>query len=35
MMPDEAARERLHFTPSVSGDQLQLLQELWSEARSR
>ncbi|HSP57764.1 MAG TPA: spermidine/putrescine ABC transporter substrate-binding protein [Halomonas sp.] len=35
VMPDEAARERLHFTPSVSGDQLQLLQELWSEARSR
>lgn len=35
VMPDEAARERLHFTPSVSGEQLQLLQELWSEARSR
>ncbi|MCA1791181.1 MAG: spermidine/putrescine ABC transporter substrate-binding protein [Thioalkalivibrio sp.] len=35
VMPDKAERERLHFTPSVSGDQLQLLQELWSEARSR
>lgn len=35
VMPDAADRARLHFTPSVSGEQLQLLQELWSEARSR
>ncbi|WP_300272001.1 spermidine/putrescine ABC transporter substrate-binding protein [Halomonas sp.] len=35
VMPDAAARERLHFTPSVSGEQLELLQELWNEARSR
>lgn len=35
VMPDTADRARLHFTPSVGGDQLQLLQELWSEARSR
>ncbi|PRY73484.1 ABC transporter substrate-binding protein [Halomonas ventosae] len=35
VMPDAAARERLHFTPSVSGEELELLQELWSEARSR
>lgn len=35
VMPDDKARERLHFTPSVSGEELELLQELWSEARSR
>ncbi|WP_108447112.1 ABC transporter substrate-binding protein [Halomonas denitrificans] len=35
VMPDEADRARLRFTPSVSGEELQLLQELWSEARSR
>ena len=35
VMPDPAARERLHFTPSVSGEELELLQELWNEARSR
>ncbi|WP_043526894.1 ABC transporter substrate-binding protein [Litchfieldella xinjiangensis] len=35
VMPDEQTRQRLVSTPSVSGEQLQLLQELWNEARSR
>ena len=35
VMPSADARERLRFTPSVSGEQLELLQELWNEARSR
>ncbi|MDR5867653.1 ABC transporter substrate-binding protein [Halomonas koreensis] len=35
VMPDAATREHLSLTPSVGGDQLQMLQQLWSEARSR
>ncbi|MGQ7247666.1 ABC transporter substrate-binding protein [Halomonas sp. V046] len=35
VMPDEQTRERLSFTPTVEGEQLELLQQLWSEARSR
>ncbi|NRB54897.1 MAG: spermidine/putrescine ABC transporter substrate-binding protein [Salinicola sp.] len=35
VMPDADTRSRLSLTPSVDGEQLQLLQQLWSEARSR
>ncbi len=35
VMPDAATRKKLMFTPSVGGEQLQLLQQLWNEARSR
>lgn len=35
VMPDAETREDLMFTPSVGGEQLQLLQQLWTEARSR
>ncbi|MCG7599019.1 spermidine/putrescine ABC transporter substrate-binding protein [Halomonas sp. McH1-25] len=35
VMPDAQTRQRLVSTPSVSGDTLQLLQQLWNEALSR
>lgn len=35
VMPDAETRQDLVFTPSVSGDRLQLLQQLWNEALSR
>ncbi|GEK71634.1 MULTISPECIES: ABC transporter substrate-binding protein [Halomonas] len=35
VMPAAETRQHLSFTPSVSGEQLQLLQQLWSDARSR
>lgn len=35
VMPDAETREALMATPSVEGRQLQLLQQLWNEARSR
>ncbi|ALM52989.1 polyamine ABC transporter substrate-binding protein [Halomonas huangheensis] len=35
VMPDDETRARLSLTPSVDGEQLELLQQLWSEARSR
>ncbi|GEN24012.1 spermidine/putrescine ABC transporter substrate-binding protein [Halomonas cupida] len=35
VMPDDETRARLSLTPGVEGEQLELLQQLWSEARSR
>ena len=33
--PTEEDMQRLHFTPSLEGEQLQVFQQLWSEVQSR
>ncbi|RJS93299.1 PotD/PotF family extracellular solute-binding protein [Salinisphaera sp. Q1T1-3] len=35
IMPSDAEMKRLHFTPSIAGDQLQFVQQLWTEVQSR
>ncbi|MDN3525565.1 spermidine/putrescine ABC transporter substrate-binding protein [Halomonas sabkhae] len=35
VQPSEADMERLHFTPTLEGEQLQMFQQLWSEVKSR
>lgn len=35
IMPTASQMKALEFTPSISGDQLQFVQQLWSEIRSR
>ncbi|GED22122.1 ABC transporter substrate-binding protein [Halomonas halmophila] len=35
VQPSEADMERLHFTPTLKGEQLQMFQQLWSEVKSR
>ncbi|MCW4151592.1 spermidine/putrescine ABC transporter substrate-binding protein [Halomonas sp. 18H] len=35
VLPSEADLERLQFTPTLKGEQLQVFQQLWSEVKSR
>lgn len=35
VQPSDEDMERLHFTPSLSGEQLQTFQQLWSEVQAR
>lgn len=35
VMPTDAQMKRLHFTPSIKGDQLQFVQQLWTEIQAR
>lgn len=35
VMPTDAQMQRLHFTPAIAGDNLQFVQQLWTEVQSR
>lgn len=35
IQPSEEDMQRLHFTPSLEGEQLQIFQQLWSEVQAR
>lgn len=35
IMPTDEQMKRLHYTPAIKGDQLQFVQQLWTEVQSR